>query len=991
MRLLLLIFLFPYGLFSQNIKHDWEKTFPGAGNKAIRATIEATNGYLICVGETTEKSQGGGDGLLLIADHSTGQIIAEKRFGGSKDDVLYAVAQTFEGDFLLAGATASTGKGKEDAWLVLVNERGEKIWETSFGTEGRDECRALLMLPDGSVLLAGSQNGRKNGDIWLAKVVDRKIAWEKNIGTDEFETLSGLVPATDGGFVFCGNTGKKAENGDGDVYLAKTDAGGTLVWKKFFGEKKWEDAFGLIATRDGGYALAGQTNSKGAGDFDCWLLKTSRDGYRQWDKTFGGADTDFANALAQTSDGDFLLAGSTKSQRSGARFTNAFLARTTPGGDLQWEQNLGEDKDDVFNTVCLLHNGSFAVAGSINNNTAWLQHYPDAQGAGNSLAGLRDVVSVQVSNAVVHTDDGAIIPGTKSYLSFRITNTTDIDLPDLNVAVQNRSGGKDLHFWDTNFYGKLRKNDSVDVRIPLMGDVNLSPGDQQLAVTVSSGAKSIKSFEKTVVLRIPKPASLQIAGHQFTPSGRSDEITLNVQIVNSGDSSSRACEVVFQSPAGLSVSGSSIATMGVVGPHSTRDARLIFVKTAQFTEPVARIACVVKESGREKARKTLEWQANSGKTSLLAGGPIMIWSDPAPHETGSNKVRKTDDHINIKMTVVSPRPVNTKDIKIKVNGVEMDGSKFNEEDLSPPREEASKYIYTYRNNIPLQQGANRLEVVVDDQVSDMLEVEFAPERANLYVLSIGPHHEDLQYTAKDAADFAKAFQNQGGEGKLFNEVFVTALTTTEKTDLTSIRQAVYDLAYQWNDKQIKQSDMVLVFISSHGKIVDNRFKILQTGYNPKYEDLTLDFKSEVLEVLNKVDCKKLIFIDACHSGGAKDGYGGLNKAIVDLAKTQPGVSTLTSCGSTEKSYEDKAWENGAFTEALLEAFSGKNFRDANGEFGADADRNRIISLGELYDFLRRRVPDLVQGAVPNAPTGQTPFMPEAQLDKTLPLYFLGDQ
>ena len=55
---------------------------------------------------------------------------------------------------------------------------------------------------------------------------------------------------------------------------------------------------------------------------------------------------------------------------------------------------------------------------------------------------------------------------------------------------------------------------------------------------------------------------------------------------------------------------------------------------------------------------------------------------------------------------------------------------------------------------------------------------------------------------------------------------------------------------------------------------------------------------------------------------------------------------------------------------------------------ADTDSDRIVRLGELYDFLRRRVPALVQSGVPNAPTSQTPFMPESQLDKNLPLYFI---
>ena len=977
--------LLPVLLHGQNLQTDWQKSF--GADATVHAVTEATNGYLVAVGQTSAKSKGGLDGLVVIADHSTGQVVAEVRHGGSKDDILYAAVQTFDGYFLLAGATASSGKGGADVWLLLVNEKGQKVWETTVGTPGRDECRKMLLLPDGAVLLAGYQNDRKSGDIWLAKWDKEALVWEKNLGINEFETLSGLAPTADGGVVFSGNSGKKAEKGVGDVYLAKTDPVGNLQWKKWFGEGGWEEALDLIATRDGGYALAGLTKSKGAGDLDCWLVKTSRDGFRQWDKTYGGKDADFANLVLQTGDDGFLLAGASKSQRSGARFSDGYVVKLSAGGEQQWEEYYGDDRDDAFRTASLLHQGSVVILGDFNGNAATAHRFTDPQALRPTLAGIRDGTTLGISVATVATADGALTPGARSHLAFQINNTTDLDLNDLRVVVDNRTGN-DLTAWNTSYWGRLRAGNSLEVRVPLEAQTDFQPGEQQLRITVNAGDKSLKSFEKTVALRKPLPATLLIASHRFEVSGRSDEVTLLVKIENRGDSSSRAAEVRFSLPAGLQASGSTVLPMGIVAAHSQREAKLVFIKTPQFSAPVAAVVCTVLENGREKARKTLEYQTGTGKSTIMANGPILIWTDPAPHETGTNKVRKTDDHFEFKMTVVSPTPVNTRNIKMKVNGVEMDGSKFNEEDLSPPRHENTQYTYTYRNKIPLQQGSNRVEVVVDEQISDPLEVEFYPERANLFILAIGPKHEDLQYTAKDALDFAQAFANQGGEGKLFNQVIVTALTEPEKTDITSIRQAIYDQTYLWNDKQIKPGDMLIVFLSSHGKIVDNRFKILQTGYNPKYELLTVDFKTDILEALGSINCKKLVFLDACHSGGAKDGFGGVSQAVVDLAKSQPGVSTLTSCGSAEKSYEDKTWENGAFTEALLEAFSGKACQDSEGTYCADVNGDRIIRLGELYEYLRRRVPTLVQGSIPNAPTGQTPFMPESQLDKELPLYYL---
>ncbi|MEQ1747029.1 MAG: caspase family protein [Saprospiraceae bacterium] len=977
------IFFFPGLLFSQNLREDWRHSL--GSSATLHAVLEATNGYIVSVGETTSKTAGGTDGLLLLTDHSTGQVVAELRFGGPKDDVLYAVAQTHDGRFLLAGASESGSKGGRDAWLVLVDERGRKVWETTFGTPGHDECRKLRILPDGAALLAGHQNDKKSGDIWLAKVNGKQLAWEKNLGTAEFETVSGLVFAPDGGYVFCGNTGKKGGTGKGDVFLVKTDPRGELLWKKWFGEDGWDEALDLVAAHDGGFALAGLKSGK-AGDTDCWLLKTSRDGFKQWEKSFGGKSADAANALLQTTDGGFLLAGHSRSKRSGARSPDAFLVQTTHGGELQWEKYLGDDRDDAIAVLCPLHNGSFTAAGSFDGDEATLFRFSDPQNTQLAAIAMRDAASVEISEAIVRSSDGTLVPGERGYLAFRVSNKSDLDLHDLRVTADNPSANGHLSAWSTNYLGILRKNAGIEVRIPLQAATDLGDGEQRLTFAVSSGEKSLKSFEKNIRLRKPKPATLLVAQHNFAASDRSDEVTLAVQIENSGDTVSRAVEVRFVCPEGLKTGGATIMLLGPLAPHDRREVKLTFTKTPQFTAPVAAIACAVLEGGTEKVRKTFEWQAG-GKTSILATGPILIWTDPAPHETGSNKLRVAEDHFEFKMTVVSGKPLDTKNFKMKLNGTETEGAKFNEEDLSPPKRENTQYTYTYHNKIPLQQGKNRVEVVVDGQVSDYIEVEFAPERANLFVLAIGPTHDDLKYTAKDAADFAAAFAGQAG--KLYSQVFVSVLNAPEKTDLTGIKQAAFDLAYQWDDKQIKPTDVLLVFISSHGKIVDNRFKLLQTGYNPKYERLAVDFKSDVLEVLSPINCKKVVFLDACHSGGAKDGYGGLSRAVVELAKTQPGVTTLTSCGSTEKSYEDKAWANGAFTEALLEAFANTECHDASGAYRADANGDQAVRLGELYDFLRRRVPSLVQNTIPNAPTGQMPFMPESQLDKEMPIYWLG--
>jgi hypothetical protein len=98
----------------------------------------------------------------------------------------------------------------------------------------------------------------------------------------------------------------------------------------------------VIQTGDGGYALAGRTNSSGAGDTDMWLLKTDPTGSAQWNTTYGGTGDDLAHSLIQTSDGGYVLAGH-KSDYSGA--WDAWMVKTDASGNMEWNQTYGVEGD----------------------------------------------------------------------------------------------------------------------------------------------------------------------------------------------------------------------------------------------------------------------------------------------------------------------------------------------------------------------------------------------------------------------------------------------------------------------------------------------------------------------------------------------------------------------------------------------------------------------------------------------------------------------
>ncbi|MBL7766461.1 MAG: caspase family protein [Chitinophagaceae bacterium] len=170
--------------------------------------------------------------------------------------------------------------------------------------------------------------------------------------------------------------------------------------------------------------------------------------------------------------------------------------------------------------------------------------------------------------------------------------------------------------------------------------------------------------------------------------------------------------------------------------------------------------------------------------------------------------------------------------------------------------------------------------------------------------------------------------------------------------------------------------MILVYISSHGFIYQDKFRIQGDDFKDIYKETYSVAYDEIVSRLNEVDCKKLIFLDACFSGGAKATPAEINEAIGELNKQHSGTSTFSSCSNDEYSYEDEKWGNGAFTKAILEAC-----RDGK----ADVNKNQIITIEELYQYVKSRVPVMVEEVKHKS---QHPVMPVNDLIRETPLYIL---
>jgi hypothetical protein len=306
----------------------WTKTFGGSECDAANFVQQTSDGgYIIPV---YTKSYGAGlDDIWLIKTDASGDTVWTKIFGGSSPDYGHSVQQTSDGGYIITGNTKSYGSGDYDVWLIKTYASGDTIWTKTFGGSSPDYGYSVQQTSDEGYIITGRTEsyGAGSSDVWLIKTdASGDTVWTRTFGGTGWDQGHTVQQTSDGGYIMTGMTDSYGA-GSFDVWLIKTDASGDTIWTKTFGGSGWEDGSGL-QTSDGGYIITGTTESYGAGLDDIWLIKTDASGDTIWTKTFGGSDWDFGHCVRQTSDGGYIITGTTKSYGSGDY--DVWLIRVAP-------------------------------------------------------------------------------------------------------------------------------------------------------------------------------------------------------------------------------------------------------------------------------------------------------------------------------------------------------------------------------------------------------------------------------------------------------------------------------------------------------------------------------------------------------------------------------------------------------------------------------------------------------------------------------------
>ena len=339
----------------------WSRTFGGAlGDQANDVCQTSDGGYMVTGG--TSSFGAGGTDVYLIKLNESGAVLWTKTLGGSDEDTAISIQPTSDGGYVLAGMTGSYGAGASDAYLVKVDAAGNQIWKNTFGGSNQDLANSAEQTSDGGYILTGRTEtfGAGGSDVYLIKTDENGAEmWSKTFGGSDFDCAYSVQQTAGGGYVVGGFSRSFDPSGYSDCLLIKTDGNGTEVWTKVLGAPGGnEEAHCVQQTSDGGYILAGLTTSFGE-SVDMYLIKTDGDGNRLWHTTFGGTARDEASCVQETSDGGYILAGRTES--FGAGDYDVYLVKTRSDGTPVWSKTFGGTGRDQGYSVRQAFDGGYIV------------------------------------------------------------------------------------------------------------------------------------------------------------------------------------------------------------------------------------------------------------------------------------------------------------------------------------------------------------------------------------------------------------------------------------------------------------------------------------------------------------------------------------------------------------------------------------------------------------------------------------------------------
>ena len=413
----------------------WNMSYGGSEFDDAKTAVQTTDGGYIIAGSTFSFGEGGED-IYLIRTNPYGDILWTKTYGSSGDERAYAIQQTLDDGFIIAGYTAHSGLSSADIWIIKTDSVGDSLWTKTYGNDYIDWALSIKQTTDEGFIIAGFTHlNLLSSDVWMIKTDSfGDSLWSKTFGGNEDDWAGSIQQTIDGGFILGGFT-TDIVSSSRDCWLIKTDSNGDSLWTKTFGGNSDDWIRSLQQTNDGGYILSGITDSFGAGGRDAWLIRADSIGDSIWTKTYGGTEDDWVyTSVPVTADGGFIVGGGTYSYGVGS--SDVWLIKTDTSGEILWTRTYGGVEQDYASCVFQTSDNGFLIAGytnsfSIGNEDVWIIKTDDLGYTGPYTENEENLCEY---NYHIYNYPNPFNPTTT--ISFSIPNESEVELTIYNIKGQ---------------------------------------------------------------------------------------------------------------------------------------------------------------------------------------------------------------------------------------------------------------------------------------------------------------------------------------------------------------------------------------------------------------------------------------------------------------------------------------------------------------------------------------------------------------------------
>ena len=389
---------------------EFIKTFGGSKNEVAKSVVNCKNGGYAILGyvqsndyDFISKKNESFD-LFIIKYSDNDQLEWVKTFGGSDNDRGEKMITTKDGGFAVIGYSESSdldltqNKGDKDFWVLKLNSEGNIEWQKSIGFLGKDFGTAIIETSEGGFLVTGeidvtasigegnfnAKSLHAGGDFWIIKLSSLGlIEWSKYYGGTLTDTPYGIVQTQNNNFIIVGSSDSHDVDitnykGSYDFWILKISNSGKLIWQKNFGGSEIDEAKAIVETNNKNLLIIGNSRSKDKdvnqnyGGSDLYIIKIDYDGSLLSKRNIGGINFDSGNSIHQTSDGNFLLSGSTRStfkniQNKGQN--DSWILKIDSEANILWQKNFGGSNIDVcFDAIELKDGKIIGVGETISND-----------------------------------------------------------------------------------------------------------------------------------------------------------------------------------------------------------------------------------------------------------------------------------------------------------------------------------------------------------------------------------------------------------------------------------------------------------------------------------------------------------------------------------------------------------------------------------------------------------------------------------------------